>query len=181
MFLLASRSPAEIMAEKIGPRDAPQMYLRPYRKQDFEAVFQLDVTCFAPEFQFSRAAMQRFLSSRHARSMVAESGGRLVGVCLVHLERNSTSMAGYVVTLDVDPAFRRMGLARAMLLRSEADAQAEGCSAMLLHVFVGNAGAIAFYEGLGYRPAHTVVDFYGSGLDAVVYRKPLGVPTDETV
>jgi ribosomal-protein-alanine N-acetyltransferase len=45
---------------------------------------------------------------------------------------------------------------------------------MQLHVFTGNAGAIRFYERLGYERIRTQKDFYGEpGLDAFVYGKEL--------
>jgi ribosomal-protein-alanine N-acetyltransferase len=147
--------------------------IRPYREEDFEAVYRLDEVCFEPEFRFSRASMRRFLTSRRARVVVAEIAERLIGVSLVHVESAGDTALGYVVTLDVDPGSRRMGVARALLLASEAQACAEDCRAMVLHVFAENRSAIEFYESMGYRAGHTVEDFYGAGLDAVVYRKRL--------
>jgi ribosomal-protein-alanine N-acetyltransferase len=78
---------------------------------------------------------------------------------------------GYVVTLDVAAAWRRRGLARRMMEEVEAKARAAGGAGMALHVFAGNAGAMRFYEGIGYGRAGRVEGFYGRGLDALVYRR----------
>jgi ribosomal protein S18 acetylase RimI-like enzyme len=40
-------------------------------------------------------------------------------------------------------------------------------------VFTGNANAIRFYERRGYLFAFQEADFYGPGMDALVYRKPV--------
>jgi ribosomal-protein-alanine N-acetyltransferase len=51
---------------------------------------------------------------------------------------------------------------------------AAGVRWMQLHVFTGNAGAIRFYERLGYERISMQKDFYGeAGLDAFVYGKEL--------
>ena len=42
----------------------------------------------------------------------------------------------------------------------EAKAQAAGATAMALHVFTGNAGAIEFYESIGYNRAGRAENFY---------------------
>jgi [ribosomal protein S18]-alanine N-acetyltransferase len=84
-----------------------------------------------------------------------------------------------VVTLDVAPEFRRHGLARRMMRSMEETVLEAGCSSMLLHVFVGNAEAIRFYESMGWERGHTVDAFYGDGLDALVYRKRLGDGSSE--
>jgi ribosomal-protein-alanine N-acetyltransferase len=56
----------------------------------------------------------------------------------------------------------------------EATAMAAGVQWMQLHVFTGNAGAIRFYERLGYERIRLQRRVYGeAGLDAFVYGKEL--------
>ena len=147
--------------------------LRGYAPGDLDAMFALDEICFAPEFRFSRSSMRRFAEARRARVLIADDGGVIAGFCILHVEKTARGRAGYVVTLDVAPGYRRLGLARRLVGEGEAELRAEGCEAMLLHVHSGNAGAIRFYEAMGYERGHTVEAFYGEGLDAVVYRKRL--------
>jgi ribosomal protein S18 acetylase RimI-like enzyme len=80
---------------------------------------------------------------------------------------------GYVVTLDVAEGWRRRGLARRLMEEVEARMRAAGARGMELHVSVENAGAIAFYEGMGYGRVGRVKEFYGRGGDAWVYGKKL--------
>jgi ribosomal-protein-alanine N-acetyltransferase len=147
--------------------------LREYQPEDLDALFALDEACFAPAFRFSRSAMRRFAEARRARTVICEDDGAIVGFCIVHVERSGAALTGYVVTLDVAETYRKQGLAREMMLDREAAARAEGCESMLLHVSVDNAGAIRFYEALGWTRRHTVEAFYGAGLDAFVYGKRL--------
>jgi len=91
----------------------------------------------------------------------------LVGFCVAELQ----DQTGYVVTLDVAPAWRRRGLARRLMAEVEARVRAAGGLSMNLHVFTGNAGAMQFYEGMGYGRVGMAEGFYGRGIDALVYRK----------
>ena len=148
-----------------------EVTLREYRAGDAEAMYALDVQCFEPVFQFSRRAMRYFAEARRAVNVLAESDGELVGFCIAEVEADEE--AGYVVTLDVAPAWRRKGLARQLMTEVEMKARAAGAKSMALHVFKGNAGAMRFYEEAGYGRAGMVEGFYGRGLDALVYRKRL--------
>src|SRR6185312_10182246 len=130
-------------------RQQIQMIFRPYRSDDLAALFALDEACFEPPFRFSRAAMRRFAEAKKARVVIAEEDG-LAGFCIVHVERVEGGRVGYVVTLDVAEQWRRKGLAGELMRRVEAEAHEAGCWAMVLHVFVGNDGAIRFYERCGY-------------------------------
>lgn len=140
-------------------------------------MFRLDEKCFEEPFRFSKRDMRRFSEARRARVCLAdwkaEEGSVLAGFSIVHVERTGLETAGYLLTLDVDPAFRRRGLALRLLQQSERDAAGAGCSAMLLHVFVENSGAVALYERLHYERLRIVENFYGAGLHAWVYRKRL--------
>jgi [ribosomal protein S18]-alanine N-acetyltransferase len=152
-----------------------EVSLRDYRDTDLEAMFRLDVACFAPEFRFDRESMRIFAEERGAVALVAEAmDGGVVGFVIVHLERVAAGWRGYVVTLDVAEEWRRKGLAGMMMREAEARAVAAGARWMELHVFTGNAAAIRFYERLGYERSGTKRRFYGSeGLDAFVYRREL--------
>jgi ribosomal-protein-alanine N-acetyltransferase len=141
--------------------------LREYRPGDLDSIYALDVVCFEPPFRFSRGAMRGFAEAAGAMTVLAERQGELAGFSIAQLEKH----IAYVVTLDVTPTFRRQGLARRLMAELEAKAQAAGATAMALHVFTGNAGAIQFYESIGYNREGRAEAFYGRGLDALVYRK----------
>ncbi len=143
--------------------------LRNYRPGDWEAMYALDVQCFEPPFRFSRRAMRGFAEAAGAITVLAEADGKLIGFCIVQME----DQLGYVVTLDVAAAGRRHGLARRLMNEVEARERAEHGTAMALHVFEGNVGAVSFYESIGYARLAVAKDFYGHDVDALVYEKTL--------
>ena len=158
-----------------GAMDAEAgIVIRDYQSADLEAIFRLDQICFAAEFRFDRESMQRFAETGQAVALVAETGvGELAGFVIVHVERASAARVGYVVTLDVAPELRRMGLAGALMDEASRRVVAAGGCRMELHVFVGNAEAIRFYESRGYVRVGVQRGFYGGQLDALVYRVEL--------
>jgi ribosomal-protein-alanine N-acetyltransferase len=138
-------------------------------------MFRLDEACFAEEFRFDRESMRKFAEEQNAIVRVAEKdGGEMVGFVIVHVESVATGWRGYVVTLDVAAEWRQKGLGRRLMREAEACAVTAGVRWMQLHVFTGNAGAIRFYERLGYERIRERRGFYGAaGLDAFVYGKEL--------
>jgi ribosomal-protein-alanine N-acetyltransferase len=147
--------------------------LRNYKRGDLEAIVDLDAVCFSPPFRFSRAAMRQFVEAENASTLIAETKEGIAGFCIVHMEEVQGSMVGYLVTIDVDERFRREGLGQRMLTRGEERVRESDGEAMYLHVYVKNEAAIGFYERNGYRNARKQRDFYGPGIDAVLYWKPL--------
>jgi len=57
----------------------------------------------------------------------------------------------YIAAIAVDPAFRRKGIARALLSRLKAEAAARGVQRIELSVFAFNVEAKKAFEGLGFR------------------------------
>lgn len=153
---------------------AQEIVLRNYRESDLEAVIQVDEICFAEDFRFDHASMSAFAEARNAVAVVAEAGDALAGFVIAHLEWTSAGRWGYVVTLDVAPECRLVGLGERLLREMERRMFAAGARWMGLHVFTGNEGAIRFYERMGYERVGVKRRFYGAaGLDAFVYRKAL--------
>ena len=147
--------------------------LRPGREDDVRPMYMLDLVCFEEPFRFDLQSMLRFLLQPGAIVVVAEAEGQSAGLVVVHLVRQARQRAGYVVTLDVAREFRRMGLAKALMQEAEMRVKDAGAAAMALHVFAGNAAAIAFYERVGYLRGDGCEAFYGDGLDAWRYGKGL--------
>jgi len=152
-----------------------EIFLRSYRPTDLDAMFCLDEACFAEEFRFDRESMREFAEDENAVVRVAEKvGGEIVGFVVVHRERVVTGWQAYVVTLDVAAEYRQEGVGRRLMEEAEISAAGAGVRWMQLHVFIGNAGAIRFYERLGYKRVRVQRRFYGAaGLDAFVYGKEL--------
>jgi len=137
---------------------------------------RLDEVCFAPVFRFARRAMRQFAEARGAIVLIAESDAGMVGFLIAHLEgmrRVPGDPFGYLVTIDVDPAARRLGVGKLMLREAEEQVRAVGLRRVDLHVARDNAAAIRFYEREGYGCIGMVEEFYPNGLDALVYRKGL--------
>jgi ribosomal-protein-alanine N-acetyltransferase len=143
--------------------------LRDYRPGDWEAMYALDLQCFEPPFRFSRRAMRGFAEAAGSITTLAQAKGDLAGFCVVQMEEH----VGYVVTLDVAAPWRRRGLARTLMSDMETKVRAAGGTAMALHVFPGNEGAVRFYQTIGYHPLGVAEEFYGPGRDALVYGKTL--------
>jgi [ribosomal protein S18]-alanine N-acetyltransferase len=152
-----------------------EISLRDYRVADLEAMFRLDEACFEEPFRFDRESMREFAEEKNAIVRVAEKAcGEMVGFVIVHVEQVVTGWRAYVVTLDVAAECRQQGLATRLMKAVEASAMAAGARWMQLHVFTGNAGAIRFYERLGYERIRVQRRFYGkAGFDAFVYGKEL--------
>ena len=155
------------------------MYLRELRRGEVDRLYTLDTLCFDQPFRFSRSAMRRFAGAANALVRIAvESGGEdepetLLGFGIVHLEPAPSGLAGYVVTLDVDPGARGRGVATLLMTALESAAAEAGAASMELHVFLGNTAAISLYAKLGYGLMGTAAGFYGPGLDALDYRRIL--------
>lgn len=57
----------------------------------------------------------------------------------------------FIYDLEINPAHRRMGHAKAAMKLIEPNAKALGATKIALHVFGFNDGALRLYENLGYK------------------------------
>lgn len=78
--------------------------------------------------------------------LVAELDGSVVGTVMGGYDGHR----GWIYSVAVDPAQRRLGIGTALLRQLEADLQARGCLKVNLQVRASNRHVIAFYESLGF-------------------------------
>jgi ribosomal protein S18 acetylase RimI-like enzyme len=114
--------------------------------------------------------------------LVAEQAGRIVGtVQLQPAESENGAHRGEVAKLLVNPAWRRQGIARALMLALEEDARAMGKTLLVLDTREGNPSN-DLYRALGYREAGRIPgwarDAAGTSSATVFWYKPLNPPPE---
>lgn len=138
-----------VRAAHVG--DVPRIHALILALAEFEQLSHLVVG--------TEEALGHHLFGPHARieALVAEvpgaagAPGEVVAFAL-YFHNYSTFLARrglYLEDLFVDPAWRRQGIARALLQRLAALAQERGCGRFEWTVLDWNVNAIRFYEGLG--------------------------------
>ena len=100
------------------------------------------------------AARQGEVRGMPLSGYVWEEAGRIVGhVSLIPMGRGRRRVY-LIANVAVHPARRRQGIARQLMRRALAHARQRRVSQVWLQVDVDNPGAVALYEGLGFRPRH---------------------------
>lgn len=104
---------------------------------------------------------------------VARSGPAPLGVILCRVAAEEME----VLTVGVTAEGRRKGVGRALMTAGLTAARRAGAKACFLEVAVDNDGAVALYEGLGFRRAGLRKRYYDRGeaghMDAIVMRLDL--------
>lgn len=144
--------------------------LREYTPNDFEAIWKLDQACFAEQIAYSRDEMRMYLALRSSFCVIAELDGALAGFIIMD---HRPPRPAYMVTIDVDSAMRRHGVATALLDAVERRILRERGSAIRLEVAVNNQSAIDFYKRHGFREIGRKPGYYNGQLDALSMKKEL--------
>ena len=150
------------------------MLYRPYKPEDFTALYAIEERCFQPPLSFSRRTMRQLVNSTHAATWIAEEDGRMAGFAIVQWAEEAGRIIAYIQTIEVAPEQIRHGIGGELLRRIEGSVRLAGAQAIWLHVDAANAGAIRLYEANGYRSEGRVENYYARDRAALIYAKPLG-------
>ncbi len=146
---------------------------------DLDAVLDLEPQLFGTG-AWSRSAYEAELAHPARRYVVVDQDGHLAGYAGIDLAPEAT-----VMTVGVAPAYRRRGLARAMLHELLGLARAHGSTQVHLEVRADDAGAQALYASSGFTPVGRRRGYY-QGTDALTMRLrlrgpgPVGVERNHT-
>ncbi len=143
--------------------------VRDYTAADFEALYKIDQETFEPGIAYSRGQLRDYLRLPGAECVVAESGGKIAGFMVTAHERG----VGYIVTIDVLDAYRRVGVGTVLLREAERRLAAREVREIELETATDNASAIAFWRKHGYRNRGVIRNYYPNGRDAFSMRKTL--------
>jgi ribosomal-protein-alanine N-acetyltransferase len=137
-------------------------HLRAYSPADFDQLYEIDQQCYEPEIAYSRRELRYYMRFPGATCVVAEIEGTIGGFCLAAWQDEM----GYIVTMDVLPNNRRIGMASALLRQVEQKLQSSGVKAIWLETATENEPAIAFWQKHGFRQVRVRKRYYPGGRDA---------------
>lgn len=107
--------------------------------------------------------MSKLIADPAATTLVAREPGRTVGFAIMRFGDERA----HLVLLAVDPARRRLGIARRMLNWLVESAAAAGISSIHVELRAGNKAAYGLYESAGFAETFRVPGYY-QGAEAAV-------------
>jgi [ribosomal protein S18]-alanine N-acetyltransferase len=113
------------------------------------------------------------MNSRVPGAVLSETAATtqaIAGFVIAHPVRGK---AGRILTLDIVPAARRLGLGSLLLQECEHRLRGFACTEIYLETAVNNEPALRLYRKLGYQILRTLPDYYAASLDAFLMGKPL--------
>jgi ribosomal-protein-alanine N-acetyltransferase len=117
--------------------------------------------------------MRQLVDSPCSAAWIAEEDQQMTGFAIVEWAREADKIIAYIETLEVARAHRKRGIGAELLRRIEASAVAAGAQVLWLHVAEENAAAVRLYQAHGFLSQGREGNYYGPGLPAVIYAKPL--------
>jgi len=124
------------------------MNIRPFQPSDAEGVAALWREAFPndPPHHAPALVIRQKLAVQPELFFVAEIGSMIVGTAMAGYDGHR----GWLYKVAVSPRHQRQGIGRALIRQAEAALAALGCPKVNLQVRASNAGAVAFYQELGY-------------------------------
>lgn len=127
-------------------------------RSDLTRLVELDSICFPPDTAYPRDVMRYYVSHPRGRTIVAESvqaGAAIIGFIVMRAGRGKVAE---IVTIDVDPSSRRMGIATSLMRLAEEWAVSEKARVLALEVDQENSSAVALYDNLGFTIAERYLE-----------------------
>jgi [ribosomal protein S18]-alanine N-acetyltransferase len=149
--------------------------LREYRPEDFEVLWSIDQQCFAPGIAYSKRELAIYIRRRGSFTIVAEIAGTrnasspVAGFIVAEASRSM----GHIISIDVLPESRRLGVGSKLLLAAENRLRSLGCRNVILETAVDNRSALGFYKRHQYTVLKVSPRYYSNGVDALVLGKSL--------
>src|SRR5690554_5550293 len=109
---------------------------------DLDALMRLEEACFNSD-RISRRSMRQMLARAHARTLVCEWQGRLLGYVLLLFRRGWEGARIYSIATAAEA--RRTGVAEALVRAAEAEARQQQCRFIRLEIRKDNPGSIGLF------------------------------------
>lgn len=164
---------------KASPLILEGFEIRTFRREDLDRVIEINTRCLPENYStfFYLDLYNRFPKT----FLVAVADDEIQGYIMCRIERGLSKLRAlrltrlcHVVSIAVMEAYRRRGIATALMLRAMRNAAVEyGATECFLEVRVSNEPALRLYSKLGFRKTRRIVGYYMDGEDAWEMARPI--------
>ena len=153
--------------------------IRQYRPADLDGLFVLDYRAYPPAYRFGYSQLFHTLDDKHVSAVVIEGEreGDLVGGLIVRADPEARLAA--VVSLTVEPDYRRHGLGTRLLDWAVRYAEASAWLRVVVPLERGNEGAAAFLTAAGFEDSGLCQPYYQSAGEGTLWRLNLNTEQPE--
>ncbi|MDQ1409105.1 MAG: [ribosomal protein S18]-alanine N-acetyltransferase [Acidobacteriaceae bacterium] len=145
------------------------MLVLAYQPRDFDALYELDQSCFPRGIAYSKTTLRYFLALLSAQCLLAVEEADIAGFILT--ERDGP--LAHIITLDVVEAHRRSGVGSLLLNAAENNLAAQGARTAFLETAVNNHAAVSFWLRHGYIEQGILKRYYLNRIDGYEMSKTL--------
>jgi ribosomal protein S18 acetylase RimI-like enzyme len=148
--------PTRVMIGPARHADLPRLVALGVAADDAERAFSPDLVIRRSDRRHALRCFKRTLLNGAQRTLVARAGSRVIGMLGVDLHRARhrhvvVRRHAFLHSLFVEPAYRRLGVARRLIAQALRHAQRQGAQQARLDMAAGNHGARRAYEAAGFR------------------------------
>ncbi len=155
---------------------ALRIRVRKVESGDLQEVVGINRRSFVLPYTVS--VFREFYNEHRYAFLVADHGGRVVGYAMSRILRKldlrgfAVKKIGHIMSVAVEPEFRRRGIGKQLLARTMEVLWENGASELRLEVRVSNRLAIEMYRGAGFSEGGILHGYYSDGEDAVLMTRP---------
>jgi len=132
--------------------------IRQANEKDLDAIIEIEIKCFPGPIAYSRGQLSYLILHAKSTSFIEVCGGVTRGfVIATYIKRSSL---GHIETIDVDPAFAKLGIGLKLLTHAEDDMRKTGKKWSMLEVSEGNKSALRLYKKAGYTVKERIKKYY---------------------
>ena len=132
--------------------------------------------CFAKGWDAE--TMSRFITTPGVLCLIGAAASETMspaGLLIAHAPADEAEL----LTIGVAPAYRREGIARALLAHALGELSASGAKKLFLEVDEANSAAVALSRGAGAEQVGRRQGYYESGADAAIFSLALCHPPSD--
>jgi [ribosomal protein S18]-alanine N-acetyltransferase len=146
-----------------------EINIRHFSVADLSRVLEIEPASFTMVDAWSKSIFRKWYRKCTDLFIVAEISGIIVGYMCTYIEEK----IGEIESIAVDPAFRRQGVASALMDYTFREMHAFGITTVELQVRTTNTGGIRFWQNLGFSSSGILPNFYDDGAEALQMKKSL--------
>ena len=146
-----------------------EIRIRHFSIADLPRALEIEPVSFRMVDAWSKPIFRKWYRRCPDLFIVAEVSGTIAGYMCTSIEQKT----GEIESIAVDPAFRRQGVASALMDYTLREMRASTVTTVELQVRTSNTGGIRFWQNLGFSPSGILPNFYDDGAEALQMKKSL--------